>query len=123
MPPALQRGQSDDVARNTASLPVGLGVRSAIRTQLMVQRRHPEVAVFIVEMLNNHLRTPCFGAAAAHRSHTSKLARSGAGSPPPREPKENEPGISRTGSPHERSVSTETVHDHDGVRARNGAIS
>ena len=89
----------DDVARNTASLPLamgGLGLRSAVRTSPsvfwaswadclpMVQKRHPEVAACIVERLSNQPRTPCLGAAAA-AAEQLKGAR-----PPPREPEENE---------------------------------
>ena len=135
----------DDVARNTASLPMalgGLGLRSAARTSPsafwaswadclpMVQKRHPEVAACIVEMLNNDPRTPCLQAAAAAAEQLDALpgftpptwhALALGARPPPREPEENEPRTSRTGWQHEASSRTErptprpAVHDHDGV--------
>ena len=124
----------DDVARNTASLPLamgGLGLRSAVRTSPsafwaswadclpMVQKRHPEVAACIVERLSNQPRTPCLGAAAAAAEQLNELpgftppswhALALGARPPPREPEENEPGTSRTGWQHEASSRTERHH-------------
>ena len=124
----------DDVARATASLPLamgGLGLRSAARTSPpafwaswadclpMVQKRHPEVATHIVEMLSNHPSTPCLEAAvqAAEGLHAlpgftppSWLELALGTRPPQREPEENEPGTSPTRWQHEVSSRTERQH-------------
>ena len=85
----------------------------------MVERRHPEVATHIVEMLSSYPSTPCLEAAVqAEGLHAlpgftppswHELALGAR--PLPREPEENEPGTSCTGGntrlPHVRSVSTE----------------
>ena len=79
----VPKSRCDDVARNTASLPMamgGLGLRSAVPTSPsafwaspMVLKLHPEVAICIVDRLSNQPRTPCLVAAAAAAEQLNAL--------------------------------------------------